>query len=134
MYTLDKKEEKGQKKYMKKISFRYLLAALFCIVFAGIYEYFSHRVYSGYMIFAFTIPLVGGALPYLLLTQSGKQFPGRAAISLYNSGITALTVGSIMRGVLDIYGVTNSLTNVYWIAGGVFAAAGILTYATDNVL
>ncbi len=39
-----------------------------------------------------------------------------------------------MRGVLDIYGTTNGLTNVYWIAGGTLVAAGILAYTADNVL
>ncbi len=73
MYTLDKKEQKREKKHMKKISFRYLMGALFCIVFAVIYESFSHQVYSGYMIFAFALPLVGGALPYLLITLLAGQ-------------------------------------------------------------
>lgn len=111
---------------MKKIGLKYLLAALFCIVFAAIYEYFSHQVYSDYMIFAFAIPMLGGALPFLLMTAYGSFFPGRTSISLYHSGIMALTVGSIMHGVLDIYGTTNSLINIYWAAGALLIAAGIL--------
>ena len=129
LYTLDRKE---QKKYMKKISFTFLIASLFCMVFAAVYEDFSHQVYSGYMIFAFIIPLVGGALPFLMLALLGRRFPGRAAVNLYNSGIAALTVGSIMLGVLEIYGTTNGLTDVYWLAGGAFAAAGILLYIVEG--
>lgn len=98
------------------------------MAFAGIYEYFSHQVYSGYMIFAFTIPLVGGAIPFLMIALLGKQFPGRVAANSYNSGIAALTIGSIMRGVLDIYGTTNNLTDVYWLVGGGLGAVGSLTY------
>ena len=37
-------------------------AALFCAVFGMIYEVFSHEVYSYYMIYAFVIPLLLGAL------------------------------------------------------------------------
>lgn len=102
------------------------------MIFAAIYEYFSHQVYSGYMILAFTIPLVGGALPFLVIALLGRKFPGRAAVNLYNSGIAALTVGSIMRGGLEIYGTTNNLTDVYWLAGGALGAAGILAYIVDD--
>lgn len=104
---------------------RYLMATLFCIVFAAVYEYFSHQVYSDYMIFAFAFPMIGGALPFLLVALRGRNFPDDIAISLYNPGIASLTVGSIMHGVLDIYGTTNSLINVYWIVGTFLTVAGI---------
>ena len=97
---------------------RYLMATLFCIVFAAVYEYFSHQVYSDYMIFAFAFPMIGGALPFLLVALRGRNFPDDIAISLYNPGIASLTV-------LDIYGTTNSLSNVYWIVGTFLTVAGI---------
>lgn len=123
--TLDKNELREQRNRMRVTGMRYLMATLFCIVFAAVYEYFSHQVYSDYMIFAFAFPMIGGALPFLLVALRGRNFPDDIAISLYNPGIASLTVGSIMHGVLDIYGTTNSLINVYWIVGTFLTVAGI---------
>ncbi|MCD7774269.1 MAG: hypothetical protein LUG85_03460 [Clostridiales bacterium] len=47
---------------------------------------------------------------------------------LYNSGIASFTAGSIIKGVLDIYGTSNSLIIVYWIAGGLLTVLGIAVY------
>ena len=48
---------------MAKTALGYLIAAVFLGVFSAIYEHFSFGVYSGYMIFAYLIPLAGGAIP-----------------------------------------------------------------------
>lgn len=48
--------------------------------------------------------------------------------NLYHSGIATLTVGSIIRGVLDIYGTTNQLTNYYWIVGIILIAISLIQY------
>lgn len=37
---------------------------------------------------------------------------------LHHAGVATLTLGSVMEGVLAIYGTTNQLTCWYWIAGG----------------
>lgn len=52
----------------------------------------------------------------------------RIAENFWNSGIAALTVGCIFHGVLEIYGTTNQLMIVYWIAGGGFCALGFLLF------
>ncbi len=90
--TLDKNELREQRNRMRVTGMRYLMATLFCIVFAAVYEYFSHQVYSDYMIFAFAFPMIGGALPFLLVALRGRNFPDDIAISLYNPGIASLTV------------------------------------------
>ena len=46
---------------------RYLICAACCAVFSGIYEAFSHGVYSVYMLGLCLFPLLLGALPILLL-------------------------------------------------------------------
>jgi len=69
------------------------------------------------MIFAFVIPLVMGCLFYTIiyLTKTNKYF-NRLSLSLLNSSILAFSLGSIMKGVLDIYGTTNSMLVIYiWI-------------------
>lgn len=107
--------------------FVYLLLSIFTALFGGIYETFSHGAYSGYMIYAFAFPLVGGALPFLALCLSPRvPYPAAAVRNLYHSGIATLTTGSIVRGVLEIYGTTNTLSRLYWVFGVVllvFAAA-----------
>lgn len=114
MYTSD---IDANVKKSTRTAFAYLLVSLFCALFGAIYEYFSHEVYSFYMIYAFAFPLVGGTLPFFILNLSRKaKYPNALSRNLYHSGIAAFTVGSIIRGVLDIYGTTNSLTSYYGIA------------------
>lgn len=114
----------------------FLGAAAGVAAFAAIYELFSHQVWSIFLIFAFLIPLLGGALPYSLLTRSQHSSrPGVLARCLYNSGLATLTAGSIFRGILEIYGTTNRLSIVYWITGFGLSMLGLFTCAagTDHL-
>ena len=43
----------------------------------------------------------------------------------------ALTVGSLVKGALDIYGTTNHLTIIYLIVGLVLILAGTIQYIID---
>ena len=113
---------------MAKASFIYLLISLFCVLFGMIYEHFSHEVYSGYMIYAFLFPLIMGTLVFFVLALFGRHFPGAIALNLYHSSVTALTVGSIFRGVLDIYGTDNPLIAVYWVSGITLGFAAVICY------
>ena len=97
----------------------------FLALFGAVYEMFSHDVYSYFMIYAFAVPLVLGVPAYALLLTFGRH-PGRAAVNLWNSGIAALSVGCVFRGVLEIYGTTNSLSVVYPIAGALLLTAGLI--------
>lgn len=117
-----------QRKRTAKTAYIYLSAALFCALFGGIYELFSHEVYSFYMIYAFAIPLAMGVLPYLLMSFTNIHTPSRLAANLYGSGVAALTVGSIFKGVLDIYGTSSDLTIIYLAAGIALTLAGIIAY------
>lgn len=107
----------------------YLLISLFCFIFGAVYEQFSHEVYSGFMLYAFSVPLIGGTLLCILLDQfSRNRMPGRFIRGLYHSGIAALTVGCIFQGVLEIYGTTNKLMVVYWIVGFCLTATAAVGY------
>lgn len=105
----------------------YLFISMFCAFFGAIYEYFSHGVYSYFMIYAFAFPLVLGLLPATLYGLRGMMPPPISA-QLWNAGVATLTVGSIFRGILDIYGTSNPLSLVYWIVGGLLllSAGGLL--------
>lgn len=119
---------------VRKTTKIYAGISLFCIVFSAVYEYFSHEVYSGYMIFAFLFPFAGGVLPFgFMMIKKAKYRPGALPLNLYHSGIAALTVGSIFQGVLEIYGTTNKLIKIYWIAGIFFTAAGIFLYLGGRI-
>ena len=134
-------------------AFLFLIAGIASAAFGLIYEFFSHEVYSFYMIYAFLIPLVPGTLLNLVIVWravrkekclrnkedaerramkaaeaepyedseerggisagteaqagAGVFFPGPFTRHSWNSGLAALTIGSIFKGVLDIYGTTN---------------------------
>lgn len=110
---------------MARIGYAYLLISMLCLLFGAGYEQFSHQVYSGYMVYAFVFPLVGGALVFLTMARFKCRKWRRRSMSLYHSGIASFTVGSIMKGVLEIYGTTNELLRIYWYVGAGFVIAGI---------
>lgn len=118
-----------KKKRALKTARVFLGVALFCGFFSFVYEYFSHGVYSDYMVYLFLFPLVGGTLTFgILWLLGGRFFPGRLSLNLYNSGIAALTVGSCLEGVLEIYGTTSDYIPIYWITGAALTGAGILCF------
>ncbi|MBR6114496.1 MAG: hypothetical protein IKQ10_04855 [Oscillospiraceae bacterium] len=98
---------------------------LFLAFFGAVYELFGHEVYSYYMIYAFALPLTLGVLPYVVLARREARLPMRFALQLWDSGVLTLAVGSVFKGVLDIFGTTNSLIAVYPAAGGLLLAAGL---------
>ena len=123
-----------QKKRMKKIGLCYLSVTLFCGLFAFIYERFSHEVYSNYMIYSFMFPLIGGLLLLAVMPIFGKKhIMGRLSFNLYNSGIAALTVGSVVKGALEIYGTTNGFVSVYWVLGFGFVGISLLIYIVSRI-
>ena len=110
---------------------QYMVISGLCLIFALIYEYFSHGVTSHYMMCAFLIPLLGGFLVYLIIESAGFDMPGKWSANLYNSGIATLTVGSLVKGVLDIYGTTNHLIIVYLVMGMMCILVGIFLYIIE---
>ena len=122
LYTLDinKLKEQGKK---------YIIITLVCILFAVIYESFSHGVISNFMVYAFTIPLILGVVVYYMLYFIKiKKMPIRFENSTYNAAIATYTVGSIMEGVLQIYGTTNSKIYIYLVGGTILLIVSIISY------
>lgn len=102
--------------YFKKEQKVYLIISIICLIFSCIYELFSHGVYSIYMLGAFIIPLLLGALKAYFYIKTNKRV-GSLKNDFYNAGIITLMVGFIMNGFLEIYGTTNKLIYVYLILG-----------------
>lgn len=124
MSTLDINRMKN----MLKTGFLYLFVSMFCILFGAVYEYFSHEVYSYFMLYAFVFPLVGGAMLFFGMAFCRIPTPNRTSRNLYHSGIATLTIGSFFEGVLEIYGTTNRLVSVYWLLGALLLLSSLILY------
>lgn len=119
----------------KRVLTAYLIISAFLLVFGLIYEYFSHGVYTAYMIFAFAIPLVMGVPFALLFMLNKKAFrPGEYSRSIYRWACALLTGGSIIKGVLIIYGTDSILTRIYFILGALALAVSAGVYIREAVL
>ena len=104
----------------------YGFTTIFCIAFNYIYSLFSHGVSSPFMSYAFVFSLVLGVVGFLVF---GKlNLDNRIAFNLYNAGIATLTVGSILRGVIDIAGADTTYPVYYFFVGTVFVAIGGFMY------
>ena len=86
------------------------MVTIFSAAFGAVYELFSHGVYAYGMLYAFAFPLLGGLLPAFLLSRNGRRFPSAVSWQLWHFGISALTVGSLYSGALEIYGTSSQLT------------------------
>ena len=115
---------------------KYLLASIVIAAAAAVYGLFSHGVYSYYMTYAFMIPLLGGALPHLISVMrradaaaEGEEQAGAANIpaakDMQLAFVATLTAGSLLKGVLDIYGTTNRLLIAYPVMAALILAAAL---------
>ena len=107
------------------------ILAVTCGIFAFVYECFSHQVYSPFLIGAFLFPVLLGVIPDLVRMKASRSHRysikgGSLAIVLQQCGIYTLTAGSIFKGILDIYGTTNSNGVIYWWVGGGLFIGGII--------
>ena len=91
-----------------KTGLQYFTAALLCALFGAVYELFSHSVFSYYMLYAFMIPLAGGALLFFLMGYFQWKIPGKVSRSLWQFGIAALTVGCLLHILQAADGVRNN--------------------------
>lgn len=111
----------------KKQIYKYLLLSLFFLIFSLIYELFSHGVYSKYMMFAFSIPLILGTLLYLIIFKLRlNKYLSYLGMNIYNCFIITLTFGSIMKGFLYIYGTTNKFISIYIIISVILLLTSII--------
>jgi hypothetical protein len=105
----------------------YIFTTLFCIAFNYIYSLFGHGVSSPFMSYAFVFSLVLGVVGFEMI--GWQNLENRIAFNLLNAGIATLTVGSILRGIIDIAGAdTTEYPVYYFFVGTVFVAIGGLMY------
>ena len=117
---------------MKK-SLIYFGISIFVFILGQIYEYFSHGVYSSYMMFAFLIPFIGLFIPSLLNNLILKRKITDNVTLPWKCGIATLTVGSIYKGVLEIYGTSGTFEQVYLIIGSLLCIIATIVLLTARV-
>lgn len=120
MYTLD----------IKKVKITYLIISIICVIFSSIYEYFSHGVYSIYMLVPGSLLFIMG---FILVPLMSKLFD-RISFNLYNSFLACLLTGSYIKGILDIFGTTNDLIYVYLIADIIFLLLTIIFIVRGRIV
>ena len=107
----------------------YMGVSVFCQVFYLIYDQFSHGVRSPYMTWLFAWPFLLGVLPGMVFWRFPKvRRPGRFAVNLYNSGVAAVTVSSLLRGIFEIAGTDSVYQQRLMYVGGAMLLLGIAVY------
>ncbi|MGQ7408170.1 hypothetical protein ACTGWG_03255 [Streptococcus suis] len=102
----------------------YLTGSIFLFIFSRIYQALSYGEVSFFMYYLFCIPLIGGILLTGLLLF--KPSLSRMAYNLWNSGIATITVGFLLRGIINLSGRSTSLDQPYWYLGAGFLALALL--------
>lgn len=105
------------KKELFKYCVMFLIMTIIFALFGFIYGLFTRGVYSYFMIYAFLIPLLGGVVPFGLFTFRASMVPNPSVLQMYAGGITMLTFGSVVKGILDIYEAINPKVGLYPILG-----------------
>ncbi len=128
LYTLNNKNSVSK---MFKI---YIGVSIFCVILWKIYGNFSHGVNSIYMTYLFAWPLIMGALVNLVFMVIKKlPRPGSFSVNLYNSGVSALTVSSLLRGIFEIAGTACYLQTYLYNVGRLFVLAGVVVYVVSSL-
>ena len=115
---------------LRKTIWVYIILSITAIAVDNIYALFGHGVQSATMTWMFLYPLMGGGLGYFLIERLIPRIVHargyRLFYNLYNSGIATLTVGSFLKGILEIAGTSSPYTIGFYVTGCLFAAAGLI--------
>jgi hypothetical protein len=75
-----------------------------------------------------------GCLPYLADNRGIIKTAGPVGETLLMASIATLSIGSVIKGVLEIYGTTSFLTAVYPVLGGVLLIGFAAVYFANSAL
>lgn len=111
----------------------YGFVAAFCGVFSAVYLHYSYGESSPFLVLLFLPSLLLGLVPAetLLLTDKVRiaSLPVRR---LWNSGIAVLTVGFLVRAVINISGRYTDYDIIYWILSAGFFALAVFATVKRN--
>ena len=122
--TLFTSQRLERQKLLHSHGLRLLWLAAFTALFGAIYEHFSFGVWSFWMVYAFAPFLLGGI--WLLVLPQRKTVPGQLFLGLLEPGLVMLTLGSLLAGVVEIYGTENRLLSVLPVLGGALVLAALI--------
>lgn len=121
----------------------YLAATAFCGFFSAVYADQSHGVFSDYMTYLALFPFCFGVLPYTLLYLLGVKAPAGLGKQLYNWGAISLTLGSLIKGIVEISGYVVTKIGVlgmevnyallYFTTGALLMVAGVAISAATAI-
>ena len=116
-------------KAAKALSRFYLPASLVVLLFGAVYEYFSHGVWSAFIVYAFLFPLLFGRFFWETAAARDRK-PKTPLLFLFaeNASVATLTVGFLVRGILEIYGTTNYLSPYYFVVGIALAVISVAAW------
>ncbi len=103
----------------------YGVLSAFCGVFSAVYLHYSYGESSPFLVLLFLPPLLLGLVPAeVLLLADEVRIASLPVRRLWNSGVAVLTVGFLVRAVINISGRYTYYDIVYWIlSAGFFALA-----------
>lgn len=117
---------------LKKGLVRYANVSTLCLLFSFVYEQFSHQVYSGYMVGLFAIPLVLGVVPrVIMIVKPALDRGGPWAKTVHAFAVATLITGSLLQGIVEIYGTTSGAIKYYFIAGCVLLLVSLILWIFD---
>jgi len=102
-----------------------LTVAAILILFGGVYESFSFGVFSFYMIYAFA-PFFLLGMGELILSFFARFAYDRPGLYFFRWAACAGTAGSVVRGIVEIFGTSSELTAIYPVLFYAFLLIGIL--------
>lgn len=118
----------------KKMFVVYTGISIFCFIFYLVYNHFSHGVHSLYMTFLCGWPFIFGVLPSIFWGANKKfSFPNRLCINTWNSGVAAVTVSSLLRGIFEIAGTASKYQGWLMRAGEVMLLAAVVMYVAVKI-
>ena len=124
--------DKARKKAELRRTIIWFGISVFCLIFYLIYNQFSHGVQSAYMTYLFAWSLVLGFPPCAALYIISRLRKSTIMISsisdnAYCSGVAALTVSSLLRGIFEIAGTASIYQTWLTYAGLTLIIIGIIT-------
>jgi len=130
--TLSTLQLERKRKSLKRMAAIYAVIAGALGGISAIYLHFSYGVSSPFMVFLFAPALVLGALPALLMSFSNGRMPSATTRRLWNSAVATLSVGFLVRAIINISGRYTSYDTIYWIFAGILLLGAILWQAKIN--
>ncbi len=126
--TLDK-QKSVRVFYFKKRVKPYLILVLLCLLFSFVYSLFSHGVTSPYMSYLFLYPLVLGLLPGAVCMKLKNSMPHHFfATHFYHTGVAALLLSSMLRGIFEIAGTASVYQTVLFFIGVLAILCGAVCF------